>query len=80
MTSKLKEAPNRIAASRPAKRNGNREVIRSKVDSGACCAVINHTIADDYPLKETEASRKDWGKAQAPMAQARGKNNKKHTD
>ena len=58
MTSKFKEALNRIAASRPARRRGGREVMRSKVDSGACCSVICPETAQDYPTEETEAALK----------------------
>ena len=59
LSGQLKEILNRIAASRPKRTNraGN-EIIRTKMDSGACDLVIGPEVVQDYPLWETEASRR----------------------
>ena len=59
LSQQLKDALNRIAASKPPRTNKNgRETFRSKIDSGACVPVINPEVASDYPLQETEAIKR----------------------
>ena len=58
LSQQLKDALNRIAAAKPTRKANGRETIRTKVDSGACEPVLNPEVAVDYPLEETEASRK----------------------
>lgn len=43
--------------SRRPRAPGQREKTRTKVDSGACDSVINEAVAEDYPLREIEASK-----------------------
>ena len=62
LSQQLKDALNRIAASKPTRDpKSGREVLRTKIDSGACAPVIGPEIADDYPLEATEASRNGVG-------------------
>ena len=43
---------------KPSRTASGREKIRTKMDSGACEPVINPETAADYPITETEASKK----------------------
>ena len=58
LSQQLKDALDRIAANKPKKNPTGNEVIRSKIDSGACDPVINPEVGADYPLEETEASKR----------------------
>ena len=58
MAQQPKDALNRIAASKPPRNpNTNREVLRTKIDSGVCGPVIDPEAAVDYRLQETEANK-----------------------
>ena len=62
LSQQLKDALNRIAASKPApKSKDDREMLRTKIDSGACDPIIHPELAQDYPTIETEASKHGVG-------------------
>ena len=62
LSQQLKDALNRIAASKPPRNSKNGcEVLRTKIDSGACAPVIGPEVASDYPLEENEMSKHGVG-------------------
>ena len=59
LSGQLKEALNRVTSARPKRTSkSGYEVIRTKIDSGACEPVIDAETACDYPLEGTDASRR----------------------
>ena len=58
LAAELTETINRLASSKPKTSTGNRQVIRSKMDSGACDSVADFSVGPDYPVVETEESKK----------------------
>ena len=57
LAAELTETINRLASSKPKAGSSGRQVIRSKMDSGACESVANFSVGADYPVVETAESR-----------------------
>ena len=57
LSAQLRDTLAKIQSSKEQIRRGGREVIRTKVDSGACDTVIGLEDALDYPLQESKSSK-----------------------
>ena len=58
LAAELTETINRPASSKPKASSGNRQVIRSKMDSGACDSVADFSVGADSLVVETEESKR----------------------